>query len=328
MNLSTTYLGLQLNTPLVPAASPLSDKIPNIRQMEDSGAGAVVLYSLFEEQINLETQQLDHFLNYGTESYGEALSYFPEAESYRLGPDGYLNHIREAKEAVDIPIIASLNGVSSGGWTEHAKLIEQAGADAMELNIYFLAADPRRTSHDVEQMYINVLREVKKNVNIPVAVKLSPYFSALANMASRLREEGADALVLFNRFLQPDLNIEALEVDTRAPLSTSNELLLPLRWIAVLFGKIPVDFALTTGVHTHRDVLKGLMAGAAVTQVASCLLKNGIEHLGTILQRMQIWMEEHEYESVMQMRGSLSQRHVTEAAAFERAHYVKVLQSW
>jgi len=328
MNLSTTYLDLQLSTPLVPSSSPLSEKLDNIRKMEDAGAGAVVLYSLFEEQINLESQQLDHFLNYGSDSYGEALSYFPEVDSYRMGPDGYLDHIRAAKEAVDIPIIASLNGVSSGGWTEYAKNIEAAGADAMELNIYFVSTDPRRTSHDVEQAYINVLREVKKNVSIPVAVKLSPYFSALGHMASRLQEEGADALVLFNRFLQPDLNIETLEIDTKAPLSNSNELLIPLRWIAVLYGKIPVDFALTTGVHTHTDVLKGLMAGAAVTQVCSSLLKNGIEHLGTILQRMQAWMEENEYESVEQMRGSLSQQHITEAAAYERAHYVKVLQSW
>ena len=328
MDLRTTYLGLALDNPIVPSASPLSESLDGIRLMEDAGAAAVVMHSLFEEQITAESRRLDRFLSYGTESYAEALQYFPEMRSYNVGPEGYLDRIRQAKEAVSIPIIGSLNGVSFGGWTEYAREIEAAGADALELNVYFLPTDPRRTGYDVEQMYLNVVREVRTRVRIPVAVKLSPYFSAMANMAMRLAEAGADALVLFNRFYQPDFDLEQLKVVPNLVLSGSHELRLPLRWVALLYGRIPVDFAVTSGVHTHLDVLKALMAGANVTMMASELLQNGTGRIRTILNDLEAWMEEHEYASVGQMRGSMSQQHVAEPAAFERANYMKVLQSW
>ena len=328
MDLTTTYMGMTLKHPIVPSASPLSETLDGIRQLEDAGAAAVVMYSLFEEQITLESQQLDHYLSYGVESFAEALSYFPDMETYHVGPDDYLNLIRRAKEAVDIPIIGSLNGVSAGGWVEYARKIEEAGADALELNIYYIPTNPDLTSAEVEQMYLDVVREVKQRISIPVAVKLGPYFSAFANMAKRLVEAGADALVLFNRFYQPDFDLENLEVVPHLVLSTSHELRLPLRWVAILYGRIPVDFAITSGVHTHEDVLKGLMAGAKVTMMASELLRNGVRRIGEILEDIKYWMEEHEYESVAQMQGSMSQINVAEPAAFERANYMKVLQSW
>jgi dihydroorotate dehydrogenase (fumarate) len=328
MDLTTTYLGKTLRNPIVPSASPLSQRIENLRQMEDRGAGAVVMHSLFEEQINLESRRLDHFLSYGSESFGEALSYFPEADRYHVGPEEYLKHVSRAKEIVDIPVIASLNGVSTGGWIEYARKIQEAGADALELNVYFIPTDPKMTGRDVEQMYLDVVRDVKQSVNIPVAVKVGPFFSAMANMASRLVEAGADALVLFNRFYQPDFDLEALEVVPHLLLSDSRELRLPLRWIALLYGRIEADLAVTTGIHTHLDVLKGLMAGASVTMTTSKLLQEGIAGIEDLLDSLTEWMEEHEYESVAQMRGSMSQKNVGEPAAFERANYMKVLQSW
>lgn len=328
MDLTTTYMGMTLKHPIVPSASPLSQTLNGIRLLEDAGAAAVVLYSLFEEQITLESQQLDHYLSYSTESFAEALSYFPEMESYNVGPDQYLNLISQAKQAVDIPIIGSLNGVSTGGWIEYARRIEEAGADGLELNVYYLPTDIKLTGAEVEEMYLNVFRDVKQSVSIPVAVKLSPFFSATANMAHRLAEAGADALVLFNRFYQPDFDLENLEVVPHLVLSNSNELRLPLHWVAILYGRVPVDFAITSGVHTHEDVLKGLMAGAKVTMMASELLQNGIRRIGEILNDLILWMEEHEYESVAQMQGSMSQQHVAEPAAFERANYMKVLDSW
>jgi dihydroorotate dehydrogenase (fumarate) len=296
--------------------------------MEDAGASAVVMYSLFEEQITLESHQLDHYLSYGVEGFAEALSYFPEMETFKVGPDDYLNRIRVAKEATDIPIIGSINGVSTGGWIEYARNIEEAGADALELNVYYIPTDLNMTGGEVEQMYLDVLRDVKKTVSIPVAIKLSPFFSATANMAHRLAGAGADALVLFNRFYQPDFDLENLEVVSRLVLSSSYELTLPLRWVAILHGRVPVDFAITSGVHTVEEVLKGLMAGAKVTMMASELLKNGIPRIGQILEGMVQWMEEYEYESVAQMQGSMSQRSVGEPAAFERANYMKILGSW
>ena len=328
MDLKTTYVGLDLKNPIVPSASPLSEDLGNIRRMEDAGASAMVMYSLFEEQIILESHQLDHYLSYGAESFAEALSYFPDIETYKVGPDVYLNRIRQAKEAVDIPIIGSLNGVSTGGWVEYARKIEEAGADALELNVYYIPTDLNTTSSEVEQMYLDVLRDVKNVVSIPVAMKLSPYFSATANMAHRLAEGGADALVLFNRFYQPDLDLENLEVVPRIVLSSTYELTLPLRWIAILYGRVPVDFAITSGVHTVEEVLKGLMAGAKVAMMTSELLKNGIPRIGQILEGMVQWMEEYEYESVAQMQGSMSQKNVSEPAAFERANYMKMLSSW
>jgi dihydroorotate dehydrogenase (fumarate) len=296
--------------------------------MEDAGAAAVVMYSLFEEQITLESHQLDHYLSYGVEGFAEALSYFPEMETFKVGPDEYLNRIRAAKEATDIPIIGSLNGVSTGGWIEYARNIEEASADALELNIYYIPTDLNMTGADVEKMYLDVVRDVKRSVSFPVAIKLSPFFSATANMAHRLAEAGADALVLFNRFYQPDFDLENLEVVSRLVLSSSYELTLPLRWVAILHGRVPVDFAITSGVHTVEEALKGLMAGAKVTMITSELLKNGIPRIGQILEGMVQWMEEYEYESVAQMQGSMSQRSVGEPAAFERANYMKILGSW
>ena len=328
MDLTTTYIGLTLKNPIVPSASPLSRSVEHICQLEDAGAAAVVMYSLFEEQISHQSHQLDHYLSYGSDSFAESLSYFPGMAVYNIGPEEYLNLISRAKRVVDIPIIGSLNGVSTGGWIDYARKIEQAGADALELNIYYIPTDVGMPSIEVEQMYVDVVKDVKQNVSIPVAVKLSPYFSATANMAYRLAEAGADGLVLFNRFYQPDFDLEYLEVTPHLVLSNSHELRLPLRWVAILYGRVPVDFAITSGVHTHEDVLKGLMAGAKVTMMASELLQNGLQRISEIVQGMLVWLEEHEYESVAQMQGSMSQQHVAEPAAFERANYMRVLQSW
>jgi dihydroorotate dehydrogenase (fumarate) len=328
MNLSTTYMGLTLKNPIVPSSSPLSYKLDGIRRLEDAGAAAVVMHSLFEEQITLESQQLDHFLSYGTDSFGEALSYFPDLESYNVGPNSYLDLIRQAKETVDIPIIGSLNGVSTGGWIEYAKKIEEAGADGLELNVYYVPTNVQMTGTEVEQLYLDILTDVKKSVSIPVAIKLNPFFSATANMAYRLAEAGADALVLFNRFYQPDLDIKALEVTPQLTLSKSRDLHLPLRWVAILYGRVPTDLAIAGGVQDHIDALKGLMAGAKVTMMASALLRKGPQRIEKVLNRMTEWMEKHEYESVAQMQGSMSQQSVAEPAAFERANYMKALQSW
>ncbi len=328
IDLSTRYLGLDLKHPLVPSASPLSQSLDGICRMEDAGASAVVMYSLFEEQITRDSLSLEHYLSYGTESFAEALSYFPEPDEFNVGPDGYLDLIRSAKEATDIPIIGSLNGASPGGWTRYAKLIEEAGADALELNIYHVATDPGMTGEDVERLYFDVLRDVREMVAIPLSVKLSPYFSSMANMAVRLARSGADGLVLFNRFYQPDFDLEALEVGPHLVLSNSDELRLPLRWVAILFGRVQADFAITSGVHGHIDVLKGLMAGANVTMLASELLRNGVWRISDILEDLQSWMAEHEYSSVQQMRGSMSQQNVADAGAFERANYMRTLQSF
>lgn len=328
MNLATDYLGLPLKNPIVASSSPLSHSVDSIRRLEDAGASAVVMYSLFEEQITFDSLYVDDYLRAGTHSYAESLSYFPEMEAYNVGPDEYMNLIRRAKEAVDIPIIGSLNGVSVGGWTNYATLIEDAGADALELNVYYVPTDVELTGQAVENMYFDLLGQVKSSVSVPVAVKLSPFFSSTANMAKRLVEEGANGLVLFNRFYQPDLNLETLEVAPRLVLSNSNELRLPLRWVAILYGRLMTDFAITTGIHNAQDVLKGLMAGAKVTMMASELLRNGVGRIDEILQALTGWMAEHEYESVNQMIGSMSQQHCAEPAAFERANYMKILGSY
>jgi len=328
MNLSTSYLGLQLKSPLVVSASPLSEEISNIKRMEDAGAAAVVLYSLFEEQIRHEEKELHHHLTQGTESYAEALTYFPEPSEFHLGPSDYLNHIRNAKEAVDIPIIASINGSEMGDWIKHGKLMEEAGADAIELNIYSIPTDPGATALDVERNYINVLKSLKSSVSIPVAVKLSPFFSNLANFASNLVEAGANGLVLFNRFYQPDIDLEELEVVPNVVLSTSHARRLPLRWIAILYGQVQTDLAATSGIHQASDVLKMLMAGASVTMLCSALLRNGINHLTFVEQELKEWMEVHEYESVKQMQGSMSQKNIANPSAFERAQYMKALRSY
>ena len=328
MDLKTTYLGLKLRTPLVPAASPLSEEIDGIKQMEDAGASAVVLYSLFEEQLRQDRAELDHHMEHGTESFAEALTYFPEPKEFHLGPEEYLKHITEAKKAVRIPVIASLNGSSVGGWTEYAKAIQQAGADALELNIYYIPVDPEFTGEQVERNYCDLVREVKSAVHIPVAVKLGPYFSAPANMAKRLEAAGADGLVLFNRFYQPDFDLEALEVVPNLILSNQYELLLRLHWIAVLYGNIKPDMALTGGVHTATDVVKAMMAGAKVAMMTSALLKKGISYLDTMLTELLIWLGDHEYDSIRQMQGSMSRNAVPQPQAFERANYMKVLSSY
>lgn len=328
MDLGTTYMGMSLKNPIVPSSSPLSHSVDSIRRLEDAGASAVVMYSLFEEQIIFESFYLDYYLSHGTYSYAESLSYFPEVQEYNVGPEDYTNLIRRAKEAVDIPIIGSLNGVSTGGWIDHACLIQEAGADALELNVYYIPTSPFMSGTEVEYLYLDILREVKRVISIPVAMKLSPYFSSTANIAQRLTEEGADGLVLFNRFYQPDFDLEKLEVTPRLVLSNSNELRLPLTWVAILHGRVAVDLAITTGIHTYEDALKALMAGAKVTMMASELLQRGVGRIGEVLGEMSRWMEEHEYQSVRQMIGSLSQQHVAEPAAFERANYMKTLTSY
>ncbi|MEA5500042.1 dihydroorotate dehydrogenase-like protein [Limnoraphis robusta Tam1] len=329
MDITTTYLGLNLRSPLVPsAAAPLSEDLDNIKRLEDAGAGAVVLHSLFEEQLLREKFELHHHLEYGTESFAEALTYFPEPDEFHVGPELYLDHIQQAKQAVQIPIIASLNGFSSGGWVEYAKLIQDAGADAIELNIYYVPTDFNMSGAQVEQNYIDTLREVKAEVSIPVTVKLSPFFSNLANMAKQLDEAGADGLALFNRFLQPDINPEELEVEPGSILSHAQDLRLPMRWIAILYGRINADLAATSGVQRGRDALKLLMSGAKVTHVCSALLRHGIPYIQVMEQEMKHWMEDHEYESVKQMQGSMSQLHCEDKSAYERAQYMKAITSY
>jgi dihydroorotate dehydrogenase (fumarate) len=328
MELSTTYLGMTLRSPLVVSASPLSEKLDSIKRMEDVGAAAVVLYSLFEEQLSLERSELFHHLEYGTQSYAEALTYFPEPSQFHLGPDGYLNHIRRAKETVDMPVIASLNSSSLGGWTSFAKQIEQAGADALELNVYYIPTDMELSGTQVEQTYEDILKAVKSAVTIPVAIKLSPFFSNMASMAKRLTDSGANGLVLFNRFYQPDIDLEELEVRPNIILSTPHELRLPLRWIAILYGRVQTSFAATGGIHTAEDVIKMLMVGANVTMMASALLHEGIDHIQTVEQGIREWMETHEYTSVRQMQGSMSQINCADPSSFERAQYMKAITSY
>lgn len=330
MNLETNYMGLSLRNPLVPSASPMTSDLEGIRRLEDAGASAVVLPSLFEEQLRHEAEELFHHLEAGTNSYQEAITYFPEpaADEFSIGPEEYLKHIDEAKRATNIPIIASLNGSTIGGWTDYARNMEQAGADALELNIYHVAADIDVPGADVEKRYLDILAAVRSTVNIPVAVKLGPYFSSMANMAKRLDEAGADALVLFNRFYQPDIDLELIEVVPNVVLSNSHELRLPLRWIAILYGRVQTSLAATTGVHTAVDAIKLTMAGADVIQIASALLRRGSHALTDILDGMHRWMEENEYESLAQMKGSLSQKSCPDPSAFERANYMRALQRY
>lgn len=328
VDLSTRYLGLELKNPLVASASPLSKKLDGIRRLEDAGVSAVVMYSLFEEQIVHESLALDHYLTRGSDSFAEALTYFPDLGRYNVGPEGYLELIRKAKESVGIPIIGSLNGVSSGGWIEYARLIQEAGADALELNLYYLPTDPALTAAELEANYVGLVADIHKQIRIPLAVKLSPFFTALPHFAQQMVQAGAKGLVLFNRFYQPDFDIETLEVVPSLVLSTSEELRLPLRWIAILYGRVAADMALSSGVHTGQDVIKALMAGAKVAMTTSALLRHGLKRAGEILQEMQAWMETFEYQSVQQMIGSMSQQAVAEPAAFERANYMKALLTY
>jgi dihydroorotate dehydrogenase (fumarate) len=328
VDLKTTYLGLSLKNPIVASSSPLSERVETVQALEEAGVSALVMYSLFEEQINHETMELDYYLNKDVESYAEALSYFPEVGRYTLGPEVYIEQVKKLKAAVDIPIIGSLNGVSTGGWIDYAQKIEDAGADALELNLYYLPTDVNISSAELETAYVTLVNNVCTKVNIPVAVKLSPSFTALPNFTRQLVDAGAKGLVLFNRFYQPDFDLEALEVIHNLKLSSSKELRLPLRWIAILYGKVKADFALTSGVHKSSDVLKAMMAGAKVTMIASALLKKGPAKATKILVKLTSWMEEKEYESIQQMQGSMSQGAVADPSAFERANYMKVLNSY
>ena len=326
IDLGTTYLGLSLRTPLVASASPLSQELEGIRHLEDAGASAVVLYSLFEEQLKEEASELEHHLSAGTESFAESLTYLPHPSEFRTGPEAYLTHIRKAKEAVDIPIIASLNGATLGGWINYAKQIEQAGADAIECNIYFIPTDTDLSGSEVEKTYIDILRGIKTSVRIPVGVKLGPFFSNLANMATRLDQAGANGLVFFNRFYQPDIDLDELELRPNILLSTRQALRLPLTWIGILYGRVNADLAATSGIHTPEDVIKLLMAGADVTMLCSALLRNGINHLRRVERGVVEWMESHEYDSVRQMQGCMSQIRCPDPSAFERAQYMRAVK--
>jgi dihydroorotate dehydrogenase (fumarate) len=327
-DLTTRYLGLALKNPLVASASPLSERIETVRQLEQAGIGAVVMYSLFEEQVIHESLELDHYLNYGTETFAEALTYLPDTGRYSIGPEKYVDQVKRLKDAVNIPIIGSLNGVSSGGWIEYAKRIEEAGADALELNIYYLPFDPAITSAGLEENYVQLVKDVRREIKIPLAVKVSPFLTGVANVLKQFSEAGANGLVLFNRFYQPDIDLEKMEVTPNLILSTSTELRMPLRWVALLYGQIKADFAITSGVHTSEDVLKSMMAGASAAMMASELLKNGIGRIPEILTGMQTWMEEHEYESVSQMKGSMSAQAIHQPYALRRSNYIKVLNSF
>ncbi len=328
MDLTTRYLGLNLRTPLVPSASPLSDEIDNIKRMEDAGAAAVVMHSLFEEQLVREQDSLQHHLMYGTDSFAEALSFFPEPKEFPVGPEEYLNQIRKAKGAVRIPVIASLNGASIGSWVDYAKKMQQAGADALELNIYHIPTDMDKSAAEIEQGYLDIVKVVKSAVSIPVALKLSPFFSNMANMAKKLDETGISGLVLFNRFYQPDMDLETLEVRPNVNLSTPQAMRLPLRWIAILYDRVKADLAGTGGIHSAHDALKMLMAGADVTMLCSVLLKRGVEYIREIERGMCEWMEEHDYQSVRQMQGSMSQKYCSDPTAFERAQYMRAVISY
>ncbi len=328
MDLKTQYLGLELKNPLVAAASALSKKTSYVKQMEDAGISAVVMYSLFEEQITHDSLAFNYFMERGTERFAESLDYFPDLDRYHVGPDQYLKQIQKNKEAVDIPIIGSLNGVSNTGWIEYAQKMEQAGADALELNTYYIPTNPDIEACQIEDNYFELVKAVCDNISIPVAVKLSPFFTALPNFINLLIEAGADGVVLFNRFIQPDIDIENLEVDSTLHLSSSAELLLPLRWMALFYGRADTDLALTTGVHTGLDLVKAVMAGANVAQVASEFVANGVGQASAMLAEMENWMTAYEYSSVEKMRGVMSQKKVENPAAFERANYMKALQSY
>ncbi|MFO0959800.1 MAG: dihydroorotate dehydrogenase-like protein [Isosphaeraceae bacterium] len=328
VDMSTAYLGLTLKNPVVVSACTMTGKLDALKRFEDSGAAAVVLPSLFEEQIEHEEMAIQKFYERGSESFPEALSYFPELEDHNSASELYLDHVAASKAALGIPVIGSLNGTSPGGWVRHARSIQEAGADALELNIYFVATDPDETSAQVESRYLNLVTEVRRAVTIPLAVKIGPFFSSLPNMAHRLAESGADGLVLFNRFLQPDIDLETLKVEPHLVLSTADELRLPLRWMAILRPRLRCSLAATGGVHTAADVLKLLLAGADVAMVASSLYKHGPGHIRNLLEGARAWLEEREYESVNQMKGSLSQANAPDPSAFERSNYIKTLVSY
>ncbi len=328
MDLSTSYLGMTLKNPLVASASPLTWELDNYKRLEDAGVAAIVTHSIFEEQITHEVGELQHYLKQGSESYAESLSYFPQPSEFPLGPEEYLDHIYKAKKSVKIPVIASLNAHTEGGWLTFAKQLKSAGADALELNVYFMATDVNVDGRAVEETYLDILKGIKTVVNIPVAVKIGPYFSALANMAQRLDQAGANGLVLFNRFYQPDIDLDELAVSPNVVLSNSYDLRLPMRWIGVLYGRIKANLAASGGIHSEEDAIKMIMSGADVTMMCSVLLRHGPAHVKKVLAGMEKWMNEHEYSSVSQMKGSMSQRSCANPEAFERANYMKTLQSY
>lgn len=328
MDLRSTYMGMELKHPIIASSSPLSERLENIKQMEDAGAAAVVMFSLFEEQIKHENAAIEHLITSSAESYAESLSYFPAFEDYQTGPEEYLNLLRQAAEAVDIPVIGSLNGITNEGWVDTARMMQDAGARGIELNTYYIPARLYMTGREVEERYLEVLKAVKASVTIPVALKLSPFFSAMGNMARQFDEAGADALVLFNRFYQPDFDLDTLEVVPNLELSTSAEIRLPLLWIAVLHGRINASLAATRGVHSHIDAIKYLMAGADAVMTTSGMLRLGIAFLTTLVDGLRTWMEDKGYESVEQMKGSMSKRNCLDPSAFERANYIRILESY
>jgi dihydroorotate dehydrogenase (fumarate) len=321
-------MGLKLANPLVPSSSPLTMNLDSLRRLEDAGASAVVLGSLFEEQIEHDADEMEHYLHYGADRFAESLSYFPEVAEFKLGGEVYLDRIRKARAALGIPVIASLNGISAKGWVSYARKMEQAGANGIELNVYFIPTNPAVTARDVEQVHCTILSAVKASVKVPVAMKVSPYFSNMAAMAKSIKDSGADALVMFNRFYQPDINPESLEVDLKVQLSHSGESLLRLRWIAILFGRLDISLAATGGIHTSGDAVKMIMAGADVTMLCSALLRCGPDHIRTVREGMEGLMAKHGYESVSQMKGVMSQRNCPEPSAYERGNYIKVLTSY
>ncbi len=328
VNLTTNYLGLKLRSPLVASAGPLCKDIDHIRRMEDAGVSAIVLHSLFEEQIEMESEDLDRSLEAGSQSYAESLTYLPEMGAYNMGPDAYLNHLRKAKEAVTVPVIASLNGNSMGGWIRYARMMEDAGADGLELNVYDLPTDPDFTGAQIEADCINLVKHVVKSVHIPVAVKIGPFFSSIPNMVRRFSDAGAKGVVLFNRFYQPDFDLQTLEVVPDLLLSNSSELLLRLHWTAICYGKVHCDLAITGGVHSAFDVLKSMMAGARVAMMTSVMLRRGIGFVTEIERELKAWMQENEYDSIQQMQGSMSYQSVPNTSAFERGNYMRVLSSY
>ncbi len=328
MDLTTTYLGFKLRTPLVASASPLTEKRDNIRRMEDAGASAIVFHSLFEEQLRREQHDLQFYLDQGTDANAEALTFFPDHADFRVGPEAYVENISAAKAAVDIPIIASLNGATFGGWMKYAREIEQAGADALELNIYTVPTDAERSADDLENEYLTIIASIKAQLQIPVAVKLSPFFTNFAHFARRADGQGVNGLVLFNRFYQPDIELETLDISPNILLSTPMAMRLPMRWIALLHGRIGASLAATSGIHRATDVLKMLMAGADVTMLCSIILRRGIEHFRVLEREIREWMEEHEYESIQQLKGSMSQKNCPDPSAFERAQYMRALATY
>ncbi len=327
-DLSTTFLGLKLKNPLVASASPLSKRVETVKKLEAAGVSAVVLYSLFEEQINNESKALDHYLSFGTDSFQEASTFYPDFDHYNVGPDAYLQHIENLKKSVSIPLIASLNGVSKGGWVDYACRIQDAGADALELNFYYIPTRLDLTAKELEQNFTQLVQAVREEIKIPLTVKLSSSFTALPQFCTELVKAGANGLTLFNRFLQPDFDLEKMEVDPKMILSSSAELRLPLRWTAILYGKVKADIALTTGVHTGVDMVKAILAGANITMVASELVENGPARAAGMLEELSVWMGDHEYDSVTQLKGAMSQQSVAEPAAFERGNYMKALQTF